>query len=113
MKNKEQHPNKESSMCKDPEAGRSLAVQGTERWPILPDIMRGVLRGPKCSGRNWQVSVTHRFVVPAWVLLSVHVEANEGLKERELQKPRAGASPLQTGDWPIVGVRVRSRTPAS
>ena len=98
MKNKEQHPSKENIMYKDPEAGRSLAIQGTERWPIWLDIMREALRGPKCSGRNWQVSVTPRFAVPAWVLLSVQMEANEGLKERELKKLRAGASPLQAGN---------------
>ena len=40
MKNKEQHPSKENIMCKDPEAGRSLAIQGTERWPIWLDIMK-------------------------------------------------------------------------
>lgn len=50
MKNKKQHPNKESSMYKDPEAGRSLAVQGTERWPILPDIMRGILKAQSAVG---------------------------------------------------------------
>lgn len=40
MKNKEEHPDSGSSMCKGPEVGKGLVVQGTERWPVWLDAMR-------------------------------------------------------------------------